>query len=197
MINPSVVDEYAIWLAHIGVGDAAQEDLNEGGDPISERGEEVSDEDWRAAMDLARDISSWIRANPEQLLELVRAGKPVSGIQEGGSPGSPAVDAAPLYEVALGALRRHHPRPAQQPAVEQAARAIVAELEKQRAERGDDHIRLVGLGRTVEVRIVHNAVWLERQALAQGVTNKAVDDAIAVTAHAMLRESGSSSGGTT
>ena len=72
MTNLTVVEEYAIWLAHTGVSESAGSDLNEGGDPVSERGGEVSDADWRAAMDLAHDIADWIRDNPETLLAQVR-----------------------------------------------------------------------------------------------------------------------------
>lgn len=69
----TVAEEYAIWLAETGVTDSAQDDLNEGCDPISERGGEVSDEDWRAGMALAHRIADWIRDNPECLLAQVRA----------------------------------------------------------------------------------------------------------------------------
>lgn len=69
----TVVEEYAIWLAHTGVDESAQDDLNEGCDPVSERGGEVSEEDWRAAMKLAHDIAGWIRASPETVLAQVRA----------------------------------------------------------------------------------------------------------------------------
>lgn len=74
MSNPSVVDEYAIWLAHTGVTESVSSDMNEGCDPISKRGGEVSDEDWLAAMALAGRVAAWIQDNPEQLLALVRAG---------------------------------------------------------------------------------------------------------------------------
>ncbi len=50
--------------------------MNEGADPVSERGEEVSEEDWRAAMALAHRIADWIRTNPGTVLTLV------SGSQE-------------------------------------------------------------------------------------------------------------------
>lgn len=68
----TVVEEYAIWLAHTGVDDAATDDMNEGGDPITSRGGEVSDTDWQAASDLAHEIAEWIRGNPGTLLRLVR-----------------------------------------------------------------------------------------------------------------------------
>lgn len=70
----SVVEEYAIWLAETGVDESANQDLNEGADPVSERGEEVSDEDWRAAMALAHRIAEWIRTNPGTVLQLTREG---------------------------------------------------------------------------------------------------------------------------
>jgi hypothetical protein len=69
----TVAEEYAIWLAHTGVTESAQDDLNEGCDPISERGGEVSDEDWRAGMALAHKIADWVRKNPEAVLAQVRA----------------------------------------------------------------------------------------------------------------------------
>lgn len=72
MADLTTVEEYAIWLAETGVADSAQDDMNEGGDPITERGDEVSEEDWIAATDLAQDIAVWIRDNPETMLRLVR-----------------------------------------------------------------------------------------------------------------------------
>lgn len=68
----TVAEEYAIWLVETGVTDSAQDDLNEGCDPISERGGEVSDADWRAGMALARRIADWIRSNPKAVLAQVR-----------------------------------------------------------------------------------------------------------------------------
>ena len=67
------VEEYAIWLVEDGIDESAHNDLNEGCDPISERGEEVSEDDWRAAMKLAHDVAQWVRDNPETLLALVRS----------------------------------------------------------------------------------------------------------------------------
>lgn len=69
----TVAEEYAIWLAETGITDSAEDDLNEGGDPISERGGEVSDEDWRAGAALAHQIAEWVRDNPATVLALVRA----------------------------------------------------------------------------------------------------------------------------
>lgn len=68
----TVAEEYAIWLAETGVTKSAQRDLNEGFDPISERGGEVSDADWRAGMALAHKIADWIRNNPKAVLAQVR-----------------------------------------------------------------------------------------------------------------------------
>jgi hypothetical protein len=67
------IDEYAVWLATTGIDESASSDLNEGCDPVSERGEEVSDEEWGAAMALAHQIAAWLRDNPGTVLELVRA----------------------------------------------------------------------------------------------------------------------------
>jgi hypothetical protein len=74
MSEMSIVEEYAVWLAETGVDESASNDMNEGADPITERGEEVSDEDWGAAMALAHKIAEWIRTNPGTVLELTRAG---------------------------------------------------------------------------------------------------------------------------
>lgn len=71
----TVVEEYAVWLAESGIDHAATDDLNEGCDPVSERGGTVSDTDWRAAMDLAHEIAEWVRTNPQLLLAAVRAGQ--------------------------------------------------------------------------------------------------------------------------
>lgn len=74
MSNLSIVEEYAVWLAETGVDESAGNDMNEGADPVSERGEEVSDEDWGAAMALAHQIAEWIRTNPGTVLQLTREG---------------------------------------------------------------------------------------------------------------------------
>ncbi len=80
MSDLSTVEEYAIWLAETGIDESASSDMNEGCDPVSERGEEVSDEDWGAAMALAHRIAEWIRTNPGTVLRLTR--ESVVGSQE-------------------------------------------------------------------------------------------------------------------
>jgi hypothetical protein len=66
------VEAYAIWLAATGIDESANNDLNEGGDPITERGGKISEQDWYEGVDLARDIAQWVRDNPHDLLALVR-----------------------------------------------------------------------------------------------------------------------------
>lgn len=67
------VEEYAVWLAEVGIGDSAQEDMNEGMDPLSGRDEPLDDGEWRGATDLAREMASVVRDNPEAFLAWFQA----------------------------------------------------------------------------------------------------------------------------
>lgn len=90
------IEEYAVWLAETGIDDSAHEDLNEGGDPLSADGEELDDDEWREAKDLAREMAGAVRDNPEAFLAWVASVKPVpeadpadsaSGLCESGPDG--------------------------------------------------------------------------------------------------------------
>lgn len=62
------VETYAIWLVETGIDESVSADLNEGGDPISKAGGDVSDDEWRDARSLARRFAAWVRANPSTVI---------------------------------------------------------------------------------------------------------------------------------
>lgn len=66
-------EEFAVWLVASGAEDSATDDLNEGADPLSERGEGLDDEEHGQACDLAGRIARTIAVNPEQFLAWYRA----------------------------------------------------------------------------------------------------------------------------
>lgn len=68
----TTAERYAIWLVRSGTHDAVYEDLNEGGDSITEGGGTVTDDDAVAGRDLALQIMGWVNNNQAALLALVR-----------------------------------------------------------------------------------------------------------------------------
>lgn len=72
------IEEFALWLVESGINDSADTVLHEGADPASERGEELSDEEWRAGRNLAYDMASAVRDNPDAFLAWVASVKPAT-----------------------------------------------------------------------------------------------------------------------
>lgn len=55
------IEKYAVELVHEGAAHCAQDDLNEGDEPLDEN-------DWRIACDLGREMARAIKDNPESFL---------------------------------------------------------------------------------------------------------------------------------
>jgi hypothetical protein len=71
--EPSRAEEYAMWLVVEGIKESAHEDLNEGGDPLSEREEPLEEGEWRQACELASAMSDVIDDNSVSFLAWVEA----------------------------------------------------------------------------------------------------------------------------
>lgn len=67
------IEEFAVWLVATGAEDSATDDLNEGGDPLSERGDHLDGNDHQQACDLAQDIAGAITSNPEAFIAWYRS----------------------------------------------------------------------------------------------------------------------------
>lgn len=59
------IEKYAVELVYEGAGHTAQDDLNEGDKPLS-------DDDWRSACNLGRDMALVIQGNQESFLAWYR-----------------------------------------------------------------------------------------------------------------------------